>query len=298
MSSVPAIGFIGTGVMGSSMARRLLAAGHPLHVTTRTRERAAPLIADGAHWVDAPRDLAACCEIAISMVGFPADVEEVYLGARGLLASADGAHPLRIAIDMTTSAPALAERIAKAASARGIRALDAPVSGGDVGAREGTLSIMIGGDAGASAEARPVLAKLGSKIVHHGPPGSGQHAKLVNQLLIATNIVGVCEGLLYAERAGLDPLRVLESVGSGAAGSWSVQNLAPRMIKGDFEPGFKIVHFLKDLGIALEEANRMGLSLRGLSLARELYDEARAQGFEQRGTQALLLALRRSNRSK
>jgi 3-hydroxyisobutyrate dehydrogenase len=291
------VGWVGTGVMGLSMARRLLAAGAELTVTTRTRERAGPLIEAGAHWAGRPADLVAGREVVFTMVGFPSDVETVHLGPDGLIgalgrsARGPGAPPLLI--DTSTSSPALAARIAAAAAEVGAIALDAPVSGGDIGAREGTLSIMVGGDAGGCERARPFFEALGRTIVHQGPPGSGQHTKMVNQILIATNMIGVCEGLLYARRAGLDPERVLRSVGVGAAGSWSVANLAPRILRGDFAPGFFVEHFIKDLGIALDEAHRLGVALPGLALAKQLYEAVRAQGHGRSGTQALYRALAR-----
>ncbi|MFN0057899.1 MAG: NAD(P)-dependent oxidoreductase [Planctomycetota bacterium] len=291
-----ALGWVGTGVMGAAMVRRLLVADYDVAVTSRTRARAQPLVDAGARWSDDAQTLARECSIVITMVGFPSEVEDVYLGPRGLLATTDAAsRALRIAVDMTTSEPALAIRIAERARALGVATLDAPVSGGDVGAREGTLSIMVGGDATALSELEPIFAALGKRIVLQGGPGAGQHTKMVNQILIATNMIGVCEGMLYAERAGLDPLRVIDSVGSGAAGSWSVNNLAPRMLRGDFKPGFYVEHFIKDLGIALREAERLRLALPGLALARQLYEAVRAQGHGRCGTQALWLALRHLN---
>jgi 3-hydroxyisobutyrate dehydrogenase len=290
-------GWVGTGVMGIAMARRLLAAGADLAVNTRTRERARPLIEAGARWAERPADLAAGREVVFTMLGFPSEVEEVYLGAGGLVGALPGSARSRegtpILIDTSTSSPALAARIAAAAADRGAIALDAPVSGGDIGARDGTLSIMVGGDAEGLARARPFLEALGRTIEHQGPAGAGQHTKMVNQTLIATNMIGVCEGLLYARRAGLDPARVLTSVGGGAAGSWSVANLAPRILRGDFAPGFAVEHFIKDLGIALDEAHRLGLAMPGLALAKQLYEAVRAQGHGRSGTQALYLALAR-----
>ncbi len=286
------IGWIGTGVMGRSMVRRLLAAGFDVLVSSRTRAKAEVLLREGARWANRPRDVAAESSAVVTMVGFPSDVEEAYLGRDGLLARESAGGGARLFIDMTTSSPALAARIAAAAAARAATAIDAPVSGGDVGARDGTLSIMVGGSRAGYDAALPILSRLGKKIVHQGDAGAGQHTKLVNQILIAGNMVGLCEGLLYAERAGLDSDRVLESVGSGAAASWSLANLAPRMLCGDFEPGFFIEHFIKDLGIALEEAERMGLSLPGLALAKRLYEAASERGLARKGTQALLQALR------
>jgi 3-hydroxyisobutyrate dehydrogenase len=274
--------------MGAAMCGHLQRAGHAMTVYTRTRARAAERLAEGAAWADSPRAVAEASEIVFTMVGFPRDVREVALGNEGVLA---GLPAGGILVDMTTSEPALAAEIAEAARARGAGALDAPVSGGDVGAREARLSIMVGGDAEAFDAVRPLLERLGRTIVHHGGPGAGQHAKAVNQTLIASNMIGVCEGLLYAQRAGLDPERVLASVSGGAAGSWSLANLAPRMLAGDFAPGFYVEHFVKDLGIVVQEADRMGLSLPGLSLARQLYERLAAIGHARSGTQALVLAL-------
>lgn len=284
------VGWIGLGVMGAPMCGHLLDAGCAVTLTTRTRARAEPLLARGAAWADTPRELAAASDVICSMVGFPSDVREVWLGSEGALA---GARSGSLAIDFTTSEPALAREIAAAAAGRGVLALDAPVSGGDVGAREARLAIMLGGDPAAVEAARPLLERLGRSIVHQGGPGAGQHAKAVNQILIASNMVGVCEALLYAARAGLDLERVLAAVSSGAAGSWSLSNLAPRILKGDLAPGFYVEHFVKDLGIALAECERMGLALPGLSLARELYRELGDAGHSRSGTQALVLAVAR-----
>jgi 3-hydroxyisobutyrate dehydrogenase len=278
--------------MGAAMARHLLEAGHDLTIHTRTRSRAEPLLTRGARWADSPAQAAEGAELAFSIVGFPDDVEEVHLSERGTLAAREKP---RLIVDLTTSRPSLAAQIAETARARGVGSVDAPVSGGDVGAREATLSIMVGGAEEDVALARPLLEIMGRQVVHQGGPGAGQHTKMVNQILIASNMIGVCEGLLYAARAGLDPNRVIESVSSGAAGSWSISNLGPRMLRRDFEPGFIVEHFIKDLGIALDEAARMGLAVPGLALARQLYEAVRAQGHGRRGTQALLLALEALN---
>ncbi len=291
MSKIRRIGFIGTGVMGAPMAGHLLAGGYELVVHNRTRAKAEPLLAAGAAWADSPAEAAGGADVAISMVGHPDDVEATHLGPGGTLAAA-GRLP-RVLIDMTTSRPSLAARIHAAASARGSGSVDAPVSGGEVGAREATLSIMVGADSEDFDLVRPVLEALGRHVVHQGGPGAGQQTKMVNQIIIATNMIGVCEGLLYASKAGLDPLRVLESVGRGAAGSWSVDNLAPRIVARDFAAGFFVDHFVKDLGIALDEAARMKLALPGLALARELYVALQALGNGRLGTQALTLALER-----
>jgi 3-hydroxyisobutyrate dehydrogenase len=286
------LGWIGTGVMGASMCGRLMDAGYAATVFNRTRAKAEPLVKRGARWADSPREVAAAADVVFSIVGFPADVREAILGPEGALA---GCRAGSVLVDMTTSQPALAEEIARAAGERAATALDAPVSGGDVGARGGTLSIMVGGDRETFDALEPCWQAMGAKWVWHGPAGAGQHAKLVNQTLIGGNMVGVCEALLYAHRAGLNLESVMESVSSGAAGSWSLSNLAPRMIRGDFAPGFMIEHFLKDLGIILEEARRMNLNLPGVELAQRLYDTAKAEGYGKNGTHALMLALAKIN---
>ncbi|MBX6363153.1 MAG: NAD(P)-dependent oxidoreductase [Gemmatimonadetes bacterium] len=280
------VGFIGTGVMGRSMARNLVGAGYRVLVYTRTPAKAAPVLEAGAEWRDAVADVARESDVVITMVGYPADVEEVYLGERGILASA---RPGAYVVDMTTSKPSLARRIYEEAAGKGIRALDAPVSGGDVGAREARLSIMVGGDEDAFEAVRPVLEALGKNIVYQGPAGAGQHTKMANQIAIASGMIGVCEALAYARRAGLDPWRVLQSIETGAAASWSLSNYGPRMLRGDFEPGFYVKHFLKDMGIALEAAEEMDLDLPGLELARMLYDEVAEIGFAEKGTQSLFV---------
>lgn len=277
------IGWIGTGVMGVSMAGHLLDAGHRLTVYTRTRSKAQPLLDKGARWADSPRAAAAAAEVVLTMVGFPQDVRDVYFGENGVLA---GMTPGRVCVDMTTTSPTLAQEIAARATA-----LDAPVSGGDVGARKATLSIMVGGDRAAFERVLPLLERLGNTIVHQGPAGSGQHAKLGNQIVIAGTMIGVCEALIYGQRAGLDLATLLRSISGGAAGCWTLNNLAPRMLEGDFAPGFFVEHFIKDLGLALEESRRMGLDLRGLALAHELYERTTALGHGKAGTHALFLAL-------
>jgi 3-hydroxyisobutyrate dehydrogenase len=284
------LAWIGTGVMGRSMCGHLLAAGHGLAVYSRTRERAEPLLTQGASWAESPAAAAAGADIVFTMVGFPADVREVVLGDDGTLSTT---RPGSVLVDMTTSEPSLAREIHEAAKAKGVASIDAPVSGGDVGARNATLSIMVGGDKAAVERVRPLLELLGKTIVHQGEAGAGQHTKMVNQILIATGMIGVCEALLYAYRAGLDLEEVLASVGGGAAGSWSLTNYAPRMLEGDFEPGFFVEHFIKDMEIALAEARRLDLALPGLALAHELYLALRAQGGGRNGTQALILALAR-----
>jgi 3-hydroxyisobutyrate dehydrogenase len=282
------IGWIGTGVMGASMCGHLLDAGASVTVYSRTRGRAQGLLERGARWADSPAEVAAASEVVFTMVGFPSDVRETVLGERGVLAAA---RPGGVLVDMTTSEPALAQEIALAARERELDSIDAPVSGGDVGAREARLSIMVGGEPAAVERVRPLLERMGQTIVHQGPAGAGQHTKMVNQTLIATGMIGVCEALLYAHRAGLEPERVLESVSGGAAGSWSLTNYAPRMLRGDFEPGFLVEHFIKDMEIALAEARRMNLALPGLARAHELYLALRAQGGGRDGTQALIRAL-------
>jgi 3-hydroxyisobutyrate dehydrogenase len=282
------IGWIGTGVMGRSMCGHLLDAGYSVTLFTRTKAKAAELVDRGARWAESPRDVAAASDVVISIVGFPDDVRQVLVGDEGALA---GSKPGNVIVDMTTSRPSLAVEIARRAGERGVASIDAPVSGGDVGARNATLSIMIGGDADTVASLEPIWKTLGSKWVRQGGPGAGQHTKMVNQTLIATGMIGVCEALLYAYKAGLDLEKVLESVASGAAGSWSLSNYGPRIMAGNFEPGFFVAHFLKDMGIALEEARRMELALPGLALAEQLYQSVAAQGFANKGTHALMLAL-------
>lgn len=277
------IGFVGLGIMGQSMAGHLLAAGHPLRVYNRSADKARALVDKGAAWCDTPGAVAAGSDVVITMVGYPSDVEQVWLGADGVLAHARGA----LLIDMTTSSPELAQRLAREAAARGCSALDAPVSGGDIGAREAKLSIMVGGDGEAFAQALPILQRLGKTIVHTGGPGTGQHTKMCNQLVIASTIMGVCEGLAYARAAGLDPAVVLQCISGGAAGSFQLNVMAPKIAQGDFAPGFMIEHFLKDLSIALAEAGRMGLQLPGAEQARELYAQLVEQGHGREGTQAL-----------
>jgi 3-hydroxyisobutyrate dehydrogenase len=284
----PRIGWIGTGVMGLSMCGHVLDAGYTVTVNNRTRARTEPLLERGAAWADTPADVAGASDVVFSIVGYPADVRAVILGEDGALS---GAAAGSVLVDMTTSEPSLAVEISSAASAKGVSELDAPVSGGDVGARNATLSIMVGGDAGALERVRPLLEVMGKTIVYQGGPGAGQHTKMVNQILIATGMIGVCEALLYGYKAGLELETVLESVASGAAGSWSLSNYGPRMLAGDFEPGFVVEHFIKDMGIALAEARRMNLSLPGLALAQQLYVAVEAQGMGRKGTHSLMVAL-------
>ena len=278
------ISFIGTGVMGASIVKHLLQAGYPVTVYTRTKEKAEPLLAAGAKWASTVAEAVQDAELIFTMVGMPADVEEIYLKDNGILANGKNG---QIVVDMTTSSPALAKKIDVAAAEKGMTSLDAPVSGGDVGAKNGTLSIMCGGEEAIFEQVKPIFSLFGSQIILQGGVGAGQHTKMSNQLAIATNMIGVCEALAYAEKAGLDPERVLESISPGAAGSWSLSNLGPRMLAGNFEPGFYTKHFLKDLRIALEEANAMKLDLPGLQLAINLYEELMAKGYGDKGTQVL-----------
>jgi 3-hydroxyisobutyrate dehydrogenase len=282
------IGWIGTGVMGSSMCGHLIAAGYPATVFNRTKAKAQGLVEKGAKWADTPRDVAANSDVVFSIVGFPQDVRHVILGADGALA---GSKPGTILVDMTTSEPSLAVEIYEAARQKQVHSVDAPVSGGDVGAREARLSIMIGGEAEVVEALQPCWQAMGKTIIRQGGPGAGQHTKMVNQVLIATNMIGVCEALLYGYKAGLDLDVVMQSVAPGAAGSWSLSNLGPRIIKNNFDPGFFVEHFIKDMGIALAESKRMKLAMPGLALAHQLYVALAAQGHGRDGTHALALAL-------
>jgi 3-hydroxyisobutyrate dehydrogenase len=284
----PALGWIGTGIMGRSMCGHLLAAGSPVTVFSRTRAKADPLVAEGAAWADSPAAVARASDIVFTMVGVPADVREVYFGRDGIMSALKAG---AIAVDMTTTEPSLAIEIASAAVARGARAVDAPVSGGDVGARNATLSIMVGGDGDAVTAVRPLFERLGKNIVHQGAPGAGQHTKMCNQIVIAGTMIGVCESLVYGAKAGLNLETMLASIKSGAAGCWTLENLAPRVLKRNFDPGFLVEHFIKDMGIALAEARRMNLALPGLALVQQLYIAVQAQGHGRKGTHALVLAL-------
>jgi 3-hydroxyisobutyrate dehydrogenase len=284
------LGWIGTGIMGRPMCAHLLDAGHELSVATRHPDRAAPLVARGAQLVASPGEVAASAEVIFTMVGTPADVRQVLLGASGVVGAA---RPGSLLIDCTTSSPSLAIEIAEAADRNGLISLDAPVSGGERGAIDGTLSIMVGGRHDGVEAARPLLDLLGSSVVHQGAPGAGQHAKVVNQILIATTMIGVCEGLVYAVSAGLDPESVLASVSSGAAGSWSLSRYAPQMLAGDLAPGFLVEHFVKDLRIALDGARELHLSLPGLALSQQLYEAVVANGGARHGTQALIEVIAR-----
>ena len=288
------IGWIGTGVMGASMAGHLHAAGHELSVFNRTRAKADALLADGASWCDTPAAVAANSEIVFSIVGFPRDVESTYLGNDGVLA-ADG--PCRIVVDMTTSQPSLAVKIEESAAAKNIGSLDAPVSGDDVGARNAALAIMVGGKQAVFDEVQPLFELMGKNIALMGGCGAGQHTKMCNQILISGTMVGVCESLMYASTVGLDQQAVIDVIGSGAASSWAINNLGPRIVQKDYDPGFYVEHFIKDMGIALEEAAALDLALPGLALVHQLYTAVKAQGHGRDGTQALILALNALNGS-
>ncbi|KUP42843.1 NAD(P)-dependent oxidoreductase [Bacillus velezensis] len=278
------VGFIGLGVMGNSMATHILEAGYPVLVYTRTKQKAEEILNKGAVWQETVKDLSEKADIIITMVGYPSDVEDIYLGENGILRHAKEG---TFVIDMTTSKPSLAKKIAEKAKEKSIHALDAPVSGGDIGARNGTLAIMVGGEKEAFEACLPLFSVMGENIQYQGPAGSGQHTKMCNQIAIAAGMVGVAEAMAYAEKSGLNPEQVLKSITTGAAGSWSLSNLAPRMLKGDFAPGFYVKHFIKDMGIALEEAELMGEEMPGLALAKSLYDKLSAQGEENSGTQSI-----------
>ncbi|HSI66534.1 MAG TPA: NAD(P)-dependent oxidoreductase [Planococcus sp. (in: firmicutes)] len=279
------VGFIGTGVMGKSLVQHLLKENHEVFIYTRTSAKAESLVEAGAVLLNSPKSIAQEAAVIFTMVGYPSDVEEVYFGENGLL---ENANKGAVLVDLTTSKPNLAQRIFDEAGQKGIRTLDAPVSGGDIGAQKGLLSIMVGGDEATFLEVQPLLALFGGNIVHQGPAGAGQHTKMCNQLNIASNMIGVCESLIYAQKAGLDPETVLRSISSGAAGSWSLSNLAPKMIAEDFQPGFYIKHFIKDMKIALEESEAWGLELPGLKLSLQMYEKLAALGYEDNGTQTLI----------
>jgi 3-hydroxyisobutyrate dehydrogenase len=282
------LGWIGTGVMGRWMCQHLVTKGYKTTVYNRTKDKAAPLMDAGASWADTPKAVAERSDVVFAIVGFPKDVREVFLGPTGALA---GSKPGTVLVDMTTSEPTLAVEIHQAAKAKGVESLDAPVSGGDVGAKNAALSIMIGGDRTIVEAVAPLFECMGKTIVHQGGPGSGQHTKMVNQILIAANMIAVCEGLLYGYKAGLDLETVFKSVSVGAAGSKALDVLGPRIMARNFEPGFYVEHFIKDMGIALQEVEKMNLCLPGLALAKQLYEAVRAQGYGRKGTHALMLAL-------
>jgi 3-hydroxyisobutyrate dehydrogenase len=283
LNQKPSIGFIGLGIMGASMAGHLLAAGYPVNVYNRSKEKTNALVEKGAHWCDTVGDLAASSHVIITMVGYPSDVEEIYFGAGKILDKAKNAY----LIDMTTSSPSLAVRIAQEAEKRGCHSLDAPVSGGDIGARNAKLSIMVGGKEADFDAVLPILKMMGTNVVLQGGPGAGQHTKMCNQIVVAGTIMGVSEGLAYAKQAGLDASRVMESIGGGAASGFQLLNSGAKMIAGDFAPGFYVEHFLKDLGIALDEADKNKLDMPALSLAKRLYSDLVAKGCGRNGTQVL-----------
>lgn len=286
-SGTTRVGFIGLGIMGQSMAGHLQAAGYELHVYNRTKSKTDALVTAGAHWQETPGEVAANADVVITMVGYPADVEDVYLGAGGIVEKAkEGAY----LIDMTTSEPSLAVKIADAAAAKGQHSLDAPVSGGDVGAKNGKLSIMVGGEAADFDAVKPLFDIMGENIRLQGGPGAGQHTKMCNQIVVAGNMLAVAEGLTYAKKSGLDPEEVLQSIGTGAAQSFLLNGLGPKMIAGDFAPGFFVHHFIKDMTIALKEADAMGADLPGLRTAKGLYEKVADAGAREDGTQALIKA--------
>lgn len=286
--SSTSIGWIGTGVMGLPMCGHILEMDYRTTVFSRTREKAQPLLERGAGWASNPREVAANADVTFTMVGFPSDVRAVYFGGDGVL---EGVRPGSVLVDMTTTEPSLAREIHEAARQKGAHALDAPVSGGDVGARNATLSIMVGGEREVVESVQPLLEILGSNIVHQGRAGAGQHAKMCNQIVVAGTMIGVCESLIYGYKAGLDVKSLLQSIQGGAAGCWTLDNLVPRILQRDFAPGFMVDHFVKDMGIALRESAAMGLSLPGLALVHQLYLAVQAQGHGSKGTQALMLAL-------
>lgn len=278
------IGFIGTGVMGSSMAGHLLDAGYNLMVYNRTRSKTTDLVQRGAVCAETVAQLASSCDVIFTIVGMPQDVEDVYLGEDGLL---ENARPDTLAVDMTTSSPQLAQTLYERGKAKGVQIMDAPVSGGDSGAREGTLSIMVGGDRTSFDELKPYFDLMGAQVVYQGEAGNGQRTKMANQIAIAGGMLGVCEALSYAEGSGLDAETVLKSIQGGAAGSWSLSNLAPRMLEGDFAPGFFVKHFIKDLKIAISSAEKASQELPALKLALQQYETLAAEGYDEKGTQVL-----------
>lgn len=270
------------------MCSHVLHKGYPVFVNTRSREKAERLIEHGAQWAATPKAVCQQSDIVFSIVGFPSDVREVYFGVDGLLPAARAG---QIFVDMTTTEPTLSKEIYAAAKAKGADAVDAPVSGGDVGARNATLSIMIGGDKATVDTLMPLFETMGKRILYQGGPGAGQHTKMCNQIMIAGTMVGMCEALLYGHKAGSNLDVMVETIRGGAAGCWSLDNYAPRILKRDFAPGFVVEHFIKDMGIALAEADRMNIALPGLALVHQLYTIVRAQGHGRKGTQSLMLAL-------
>lgn len=286
------IGWIGTGVMGNAMCGHLINSGHQLYIFNRTRRKAENLLDKGAKWCTSPRDIAIKSQVIFIMVGYPQDVEETIFGPQGVLA---GVTTGAIIVDMTTSSPQLAHSIYEASHKRGAHALDAPVSGGDIGAQQASLAIMAGGDPSIFQCVLPLFQCMGKTITHMGSAGSGQHTKMCNQILVAGNMLGAVESLLYAQRVGMDLNCVIDVIGKGAAGSWAINNLGPRIAANNFNPGFFIKHFIKDMGIALKEAQHMKLALPGLALVNQFYIAAMAQGEENLGTHALYRILARMN---
>ena len=284
------VGWIGTGVMGRWMCQHAMTKGYKATIYNRSKDKpdVKALLEQGATWADTPKAVSQASDVVFAIVGFPKDVRDVFLGPQGALAGSKGG---TILVDMTTSEPSLAREIYDGAKAKGVYSLDAPVSGGDVGAKNAALSIMIGGDKDVVNAVTPLFECMGKTIIHQGPAGSGQHTKMVNQVLIASNMVAVCEGLLYGYKAGLDLETVFKSVSVGAAGSKALEVLGPRIMARNFEPGFFVEHFIKDMGIALEESKKMGLVMPGLALANQLYLAVQAQGYGRKGTHALMLAL-------
>ena len=283
----PKIGFIGTGVMGNPMASHILKEGYELYVYNRTSAKTQSLVASGAHACDSPGSVAEMCDIIFAIVGFPKDVETVFLGSNGIV---EKAKPGSIIVDMTTSTPDLAKKIASVAIKKGLHSLDAPVSGGDVGAKSGMLSIMVGGKKEIFNRVLPLFELMGSNVVYQGSAGSGQHTKMANQIGIASSMLAMCESLTYAKAAGLDQKTVLKSISSGAAGSWSLTNLAPRILRDDYEPGFFVRHFIKDMQIAIDSSEAMGIPIPGLKVAKAKFDQIADQGLDNKGTQAVIKA--------
>ena len=281
------IGFIGTGVMGNPMASHILKEGYELYVYNRTSAKTQSLVASGAQACDSPGSVAEMCDIIFAIVGFPKDVETVFLGSNGIV---EKAKPGSIIVDMTTSTPDLAKKIASVAIKKGLHSLDAPVSGGDVGAKSGMLSIMVGGKKEIFNRVLPLFELMGSNVVYQGSAGSGQHTKMANQIGIASSMLAMCESLTYAKAAGLDQKTVLKSISSGAAGSWSLTNLAPRILRDDYEPGFFVRHFIKDMQIAIDSSEAMGIPIPGLKVAKAKFDQIADQGLDNKGTQAVIKA--------
>lgn len=286
--STTRVGWIGTGVMGRWMCEHVMEKGYQVTVYNRTKAKAQPLLGKGANWANSPKEVAEQSDVVFTIVGFPSDVREVYFGENGILA---GTRAGMILVDMTTTDPSLAKKIYEAAKVKGATALDAPVSGGDVGAREARLSIMVGGDKETFEAVLPLFEAMGKNIVYQGGPGTGQHTKMCNQIVIAGTMISVCEALLYGYKAGLNLETMIKSISKGAAACWTLDNLAPRILQRNFEPGFFVEHFVKDMEIALKEAAQMNISLPGLALVHQLYVALKANGYGKKGTHALMLAL-------